>query len=129
MTDPTPFDFFNPTAIPAVYLHVENTVHYHIGTARGKAELEQLLPNGSHLVHLPRKSEPSSAPQTYTVALFHQMRCLNIIVDAYSSRVADVRDPLLRHCMNYLRQSIPCQADTRLEPILLPLPGRQQVNH
>ncbi|EIN10125.1 hypothetical protein PUNSTDRAFT_64213 [Punctularia strigosozonata HHB-11173 SS5] len=113
-----------PSGVPSAYLYVENTVRYQPDTPQGGVEFEHLVPDGNHLVYSPpTKSGADSPRETYAVALLHQMRCMDIIRDEYNSRAAQLDDPLLRHCMNYLRQSILCLADTRLEEVRLPLPG------
>jgi hypothetical protein len=115
----------DPSTLPTAYLHVENTVRYQPDTPEGAVEFGKLVPSGSHLVHI--QSDGDESPQPYTVALLHQMRCMDIIRDEYNSRAARLDNLLLRHCMNYLRQSILCLADTRLEEVRLPLPGEVYV--
>ncbi len=94
----------------ALYLH--DSIHYAVDTEDGAMEFAQLLPAGSHLVHLRDGSEIA----TYTVSMFHQLRCLDIIRDAYVSTSAP---PSLsvptQHCLNYLRQMSLCRPRLQLE--------------
>ncbi|EIN05097.1 hypothetical protein PUNSTDRAFT_74859 [Punctularia strigosozonata HHB-11173 SS5] len=89
-------------------MYIENTVRYQAKSQEAGEEYAMMLPPGGHLVR-------DSQGQVYTVAMFHQMRCLDIIREDYATRRAS---PLRMHCLNYLRQSILCMADTRLESIL-----------
>ncbi|CAL1696226.1 unnamed protein product [Somion occarium] len=97
-----------------VKMYIQNTIHYNPQTSLGAAQFSRLLPAGGHLVHLNTTGEDV----TYTVAMFHQLRCLDIIRNDY---VSGTSSPLLRHCFNYLRQSILCLSDTRLESVRSPL--------
>ncbi|KAI0028699.1 hypothetical protein K488DRAFT_57969 [Vararia minispora EC-137] len=87
---------------------IENTAHYDITSDLGAAEYAKLVPDGGHTVKMKDGKE-------YTVALFHQLRCLEILRNAYVDGAGVT--PLTEHCMNYLRQSILCLADTRLESV------------
>ncbi|KAJ7077412.1 hypothetical protein B0H15DRAFT_789665 [Mycena belliarum] len=89
----------------------------HIIPASSRYELgaeswHNLLPEGGHIVHA---SGADGVVQTYTVALFHQLRCLEILHDAYVDEGSHLTSPLAAHCMNYLRQTILCQMDMRTE--------------
>ncbi|EKM49612.1 uncharacterized protein PHACADRAFT_265164 [Phanerochaete carnosa HHB-10118-sp] len=66
------------------------------------------MPSGEHLIRLQEGEET----QTYSLALFHQLRCLDILRDDY---VSGKPLPLRKHCLNYIRQSVLCIADTHLE--------------
>ncbi|KAF2123208.1 hypothetical protein BDV96DRAFT_15554 [Lophiotrema nucula] len=65
------------------------------------------------------------SPDPSAVAAFHQLHCLNGIrlhLDGkHSKRAAsaheDVSPAHMRHCIDYLRQSIMCAADSNLEPV------------
>ena len=81
---------------------------YRLGTPEGVEEWSELLPRGGHLIRDMEESEN----MTYTLALFHQLRCLDILGQDYVSQTVS---PLRDHCLNYIRQSILCIADARLE--------------
>ncbi|KAJ7640763.1 hypothetical protein DFH06DRAFT_1215162 [Mycena polygramma] len=80
--------------------------------AMGAESWHKLLPTGGHTVHA---TDPDGTIRTYTVALFHQLRCLEILQDAYVDEGSHLTSPLAAHCMNYLRQTILCQMDMRTE--------------
>ncbi|THV07185.1 hypothetical protein K435DRAFT_960112 [Dendrothele bispora CBS 962.96] len=71
-----------------------------------------LLPSGGHLVHI---TESDGSISTHTVAMFHQLRCLEILQDAYVNEGSHRTSQLAQHCMNYLRQTMLCQMDMRTE--------------
>ena len=96
----------------------EDSVHYALDTPTGKAAWKATLPRGGAVVHLGPDARP------FTVSMFHQLRCLDILrellVDLYwdESPGAQVARPeLAAHCMNYLRQTVMCRADMRLEHV------------
>ncbi|KAL0575148.1 hypothetical protein V5O48_006825 [Marasmius crinis-equi] len=78
----------------------------------GSEAWKHLLPSGGHVVHV---TEPDGAVSTHTVALFHQLRCLEILQDAYVNEGSHRTSALAQHCMNYLRQTMLCQMDMRTE--------------
>ncbi|KAF5360892.1 hypothetical protein D9756_004516 [Leucocoprinus leucothites] len=101
-----------------VHLSQENTVHYAFNTELGEAEWNATLPSGGSLLHL----GPTYRP--FTLGMFHEIRCLNIIrktlADYYAdeSEDAQIRSPqLAHHCMNFIRQMVLCRANLRLEPV------------
>jgi hypothetical protein len=97
---------------------LENSVHYDVDTDQGAAEWNATLPSGGVTVHLGASAEP------YTVAMFHELRCLNILREIFREYYADdaedaqlPRAHLANHCMNYLRQMVMCRTDTRLQTV------------
>ncbi|KAI0367963.1 hypothetical protein BV20DRAFT_969795 [Pilatotrama ljubarskyi] len=101
-----------------VHLSQENTVQYALETDLGVAEWNATLPSGGTLLHLGPHFRP------FTLSMFHQLRCLDIIrdiiVDFYMDTSPDAqfkRPDLAQHCMNYLRQTVMCRADLRLEHV------------
>ncbi|KAF8550777.1 hypothetical protein OG21DRAFT_1513636 [Imleria badia] len=92
---------------------IHNSHRYDL-TPSGVEDYAALLPPGGHLVHL------GSPPKAHTPTLFHQMKCLGIIhaglVDVPSNSVA-TPTPLVSHCLNYLRQTILCRPNLRLESV------------
>ena len=94
----------------------ENTIHYAPNTSLGEIEWNYTLPRGGAVVHLGPDCRP------FTVSMFHQLRCLNIvraaIIKSHDGDPLDLqRRKLVDHCMNYLRQMILCRMDTTLEPL------------
>ncbi|KAJ6620262.1 major facilitator superfamily domain-containing protein [Mycena sp. CBHHK59/15] len=107
--------------MPNVYLNVENTVHYQLNSSEADAEWAALVPPNGGIVHVGPDRRP------FMPSVFHQLRCLNILRQAY---VSDAHNTLpkhaklasqSRHCLNYLRQMIMCRANLRLEPVVDPL--------
>jgi hypothetical protein len=93
---------------------VENSVHYSTDDTLGQLEWETLLPSGNGLLY----TGPSE--QVFSIGLFHQLRCLNIVrstlvnIFAHPERATPNTDdqPLIvQHCMDYLRQMVLCHAD------------------
>lgn len=72
-----------------------------------------MLPTGGHVIHL---SDVDGSVSTHTVAMFHQLRCLDILQTAYVEEGRHLTDPMVPSCMNYLRQTLLCQMDIRNEP-------------
>lgn len=58
--------------------------------------------------------------QPFTIAMIHQLRCLEIIrhelVSGERGTKASPVTDLSQHCINYLRQMVMCYGDTSLEP-------------
>ncbi|TFK96612.1 hypothetical protein BDV98DRAFT_479899, partial [Pterulicium gracile] len=77
-----------------------------------------LLPRGNGTVHL---DTPSGKKGAFTISLFHQLRCLDILRESLMS----FRDPrtrseptrLAHHCMGYLRQMVLCRSNTQLQSV------------
>ncbi|KAL1949587.1 hypothetical protein VTO73DRAFT_8468 [Trametes versicolor] len=100
------------------HLSHEDSFHYALDTELGIAEWNVTLPKGGAVLRLGPDHRP------FTLSTFHQLRCLNIIRDTlimlYRDQSADVgprRVRLAEHCMNYLRQTVSCRADLRLENV------------
>lgn len=129
-----------------VAMRIDYSSHYEMDTEEGRAEWAHLIPPGGHMVYLDDELERGSinndslrepeqvTGRPYTVTLFHQFRCLDIIREAYvslkelkpytsntsqrsgSTSGTTAEAALVRHCMNYLRQTILCHPNLRLEP-------------
>ncbi|KAF9045156.1 hypothetical protein BJ165DRAFT_1347011, partial [Panaeolus papilionaceus] len=101
-----------------VHLSLENTVHYAFDTPLGRAEWNTTLPSGGAVLRLgPDKRE-------FTLGMLHQIRCLGIIREILDDYYADEspnakfkKPQLAKHCMNYIRQMVLCNADLRLETV------------
>ncbi|KAF8507290.1 hypothetical protein BU17DRAFT_57625 [Hysterangium stoloniferum] len=90
---------------------IEDTVHYNPHSPESEEEFSRLLPSGKHLIHV-------DEDQPYTLAMFHQLDCLGVIAKQYAEHTLPTA--FTRHCLNYLRQSILCLADNRLESVRAP---------
>ena len=110
--------------LPPIRMNIEPTTHYQLsGGPSADAEWAALAPNDG-ILHL----GPHRLP--YSISLFHQLRCLDIIRlnIASSSESTKVDDDsgsplrgdnrLARHCLNYMRQMVLCRADLAVDPVL-----------
>ncbi|RDX57167.1 hypothetical protein OH76DRAFT_1394946 [Lentinus brumalis] len=104
-----------------VHLSHEDSVHYSLETEVGVAEWNATLPSGGAVIHLGPDGRP------FTVSMFHQMRCLDIIRDVVVSYYLDSspnarpgKPKLVHHCMNYLRQTVMCRGDLHIETVRAP---------
>ncbi|KAF9000124.1 hypothetical protein BDQ17DRAFT_1400596 [Cyathus striatus] len=97
-----------------VYMHMENSQRFTFDSHNGNLEWNSTLPSGEGLLHF-----GPDYKQVYSVSMFHQLRCLNIVrqsmVAFRNSEGQDKPNRLTHHCMNYLRQMILCRSYTRLE--------------
>ncbi|KAJ7753629.1 hypothetical protein DFH07DRAFT_823893 [Mycena maculata] len=78
-------------------------------------EWSKVLPAGGHLVHI--ATDEMAAPEPYTLTLFHQLKCLDIIRAQYKSPPNMPISSRTSHCMNYLRQTALCRPNLRLESV------------
>ncbi|TCD67788.1 hypothetical protein EIP91_011916 [Steccherinum ochraceum] len=95
-----------------IKFYIQNTVRYEAIGPEGAEDFAALLPASGHLVHLSGEDTNNGGTGTYTVAMFHQLRCLEILRNDYDS---GNQSPYRLHCINYLRQTVLCLADVRLE--------------
>ncbi|EPS99778.1 hypothetical protein FOMPIDRAFT_32683, partial [Fomitopsis schrenkii] len=100
-----------PIEVARVAMPSEETVHFDLISSEGAVEWSALVP-GSGVVHLGQHRAP------FTLSMFHQLQCLNIMREAIyeppPDEGADIA--LVGHCMNYLRQMALCRGDLLLEP-------------
>jgi len=107
---------------------VENSVHYQLDG--DDEEWKALYPNGG-IVYVGENKKP------FTISMFHQLRCLDILrreivrleaassepdpsetqEKAANSTSASNSSPLHYHCVDYLRQMVLCRADLELDPV------------
>jgi len=97
-----------------VAMSISDTTRYGLSND-GNIDYAGLMPTGGHTVHISTPDSP--VPQTFTVALFHQLKCLEIYHREYLKPPPRQVTPELRGCLNYLRQSLLCHANTRLESV------------
>ena len=99
--------------LPPVRMNIEPTKHYQLSGHNADAEWAALAPQNG-IIHLGPHRQP------YSISLFHQLRCLDII--RRDMIVVDSEDTtgskLSRHCLNYMRQMVLCRADLALDPVL-----------
>ncbi|KAI0833599.1 hypothetical protein BC628DRAFT_1307901, partial [Trametes gibbosa] len=96
----------------------EDSFHYALDTDIGIAEWNATLPPGGAVLYLGPDRRP------FTLSLFHQLRCLNIVRDTIvrihqdpSSARTRSSSRLVEHCMNYLLQTVIRRGDLRLETV------------
>ncbi|KAG7098818.1 hypothetical protein E1B28_000723 [Marasmius oreades] len=78
----------------------------------GAEAWKHMLPSGGHVIRI---EEADGMITTHTVAMFHQLRCLELLQQAYVDEGSHRTSELVQHCMNYLRQTVLCQMDMRTE--------------
>ncbi|KAJ3575325.1 hypothetical protein NP233_g1190 [Leucocoprinus birnbaumii] len=100
----------------AVKMDLFDTTYYRLDN-EGAKHWDHILPSAtqSHLVEFSRENLMEE-PAKFTVTMFHQLKCLQIYHQAFLQDTP-AHSPVLRHCMNYLRQQILCNVDTRLESV------------
>ncbi|EPS37333.1 hypothetical protein H072_8989 [Dactylellina haptotyla CBS 200.50] len=91
----------------------------------------KLIPNGRGFVSLSKLIESSeygippslarmdkSHKGEFAVSSFHQLHCLHMVVKSYFSALGSHDHDVVhtKHCLEYLRNSIICSADSALEP-------------
>ena len=95
---------------PPVRMLVSESAHYKLDASFDQ-EWDALIPaNGT--VGYTEDSQP------YSVAMFHQLRCLNLIRRDFGrikSTGAMSRSAHARSCLNYLRTTALCQSDMHIE--------------
>ncbi|KAH9979597.1 hypothetical protein BGW80DRAFT_1157917, partial [Lactifluus volemus] len=94
-----------------IRMYIEPTKHYQLSGHDADAEWAALAPNDG-IIHLGPHRQP------YSISLFHQLRCLDIIRRDVVGSFPPERNKLSRHCLNYMRQMVLCRADLALDPVL-----------
>lgn len=95
-----------------VLLQFDNPKHFRLDEADGVAEWKAIVPENG-IVYLGPYRQP------FGVAMFHQLRCLDILradmVRPRNQSTGPRHSPYARHCLNYLRQMVLCHGDLELE--------------
>ena len=124
---------FNPVFGEPIAMRVSDVSSYLLDSDIGAAEWAKLVPprREGQLVYVKDDtSDPNNASDVrkYSVTLFHQLKCLDVIRRQYilpllpstgvegENRTPPVM-PITRHCMNYLRQTIWCRPSLWLESV------------
>ncbi|KAL6305327.1 hypothetical protein BKA93DRAFT_779336 [Sparassis latifolia] len=102
-----------PIHIPNIALTVENSETYGLSDFQAWVDWRTLdaFPHSNGFVKLGPEG------QTFGIAMFHQMHCLQKIREAITQGDAGMH---VRHCLNLLRQAILCASDTTLDPMNKP---------
>ncbi|KAI0907413.1 hypothetical protein F4823DRAFT_564807 [Ustulina deusta] len=110
-------DWFSPPG------RVDHTFHYRRQFGMRPGNLSQkywdmVFPRGRGFIQ-----HPVLSPVPHGLTVYHQLHCLDAIRHGYWAAIDKVEPDHkaepghIRHCIDYLRQSIMCNADTNLEPI------------
>jgi len=94
-----------------VKMATEDTVNYQLNGSTASAQWAALVPKHGGIVHIGPHRKP------YMLSVFHQLTCLDILRRIYADNHEETFEPLGRHCLNYLRQTLLCRADLRLESV------------
>jgi len=96
-------------------MSIGDTVRYQLSDAFAAEEYARLMPSGGHLVYVndlhesparPTRSdvEEKMGPKSYTVTLFHQLKCLDIIRHALTDD--KLESPTLLTAQRHRRASV-----------------------
>lgn len=113
-------NYFTPLIAEPVALRLSTTAHYQLdGRNHSVAEFARLLPKGGHTIHV---DNDKAQTEVYTVTLFHQLKCLEIIQQEYVSSRPRIQplSPVTWHCLNYLKQMFLCRPSLGVESIVNP---------
>ncbi|KAK6544808.1 hypothetical protein TWF694_001490 [Orbilia ellipsospora] len=104
------------------------------GVAISDKAWDTLMPNGRGFISLAKLKENNTNYQIpelliqldngashtgkFAISAFHQIHCLSIVVKGYYQALGSEKHDVshIDHCLEYLRHSIMCSADTALEP-------------
>ncbi|KAI0259771.1 hypothetical protein BC834DRAFT_601001 [Gloeopeniophorella convolvens] len=97
--------------LPPIRMAIEPTTHFQISGRDADAEWAALAPNDG-ILHLGPDRQP------FSISLFHQLRCLDVIRRDIAGELPPEDLRLSRHCLNYMRQMVLCRADLSLDTVL-----------
>jgi hypothetical protein len=93
---------------------ISKSTRYGIDGAESAEEWRRLLPEDGHTTRIDEA--------IYTVTMFHQLKCLDLIREEYVTRSPiAVASGAVQHCMNYLRQTLLCHPNLTLEKAITPV--------
>ena len=92
-------------------MNIEPTKHYQLSGHNADAEWAALAPNHG-ILYL------GSLRQPFSISLFHQLRCLDIIRRDVAETLPQEESRLSRHCLNYMRQMVLCRTDLAVDPVM-----------
>ncbi|KAJ7191609.1 hypothetical protein GGX14DRAFT_578775 [Mycena pura] len=98
-----------------VLMDVHNSANYALNGSEADAQWAALIPPSGGLVHIGAERTP------VMISMFHQLKCLDIIRKDYITGSMGLRtepSPATQHCINYLRQTLLCRVDKRLESVV-----------
>ncbi|KAF3275035.1 hypothetical protein TWF970_007478 [Orbilia oligospora] len=119
--------------IPKIFQ--DDPIYLNRSTEEGRKASEKawksLIPNGRGFISLSKLIQSSATPLPeslvsqdtthkgqFAVSSFHQLHCLHMVVKSYFSALGSHDHDVVhtKHCLEYLRNSIVCSADSALEP-------------
>lgn len=92
----------------SAFITPENVRHYGIAEPEADEEWNALTPNNG-IIYLGIEKRP------FSISMFHQIRCLDIIRKSIRDRASKGPSKLDNHCLNYLRQMILCSSATEVD--------------
>jgi len=84
--------------------------HYGVAEPEADDEWNALTPNNG-IIYLGAEKRP------FSLSMFHQIRCLDIIRKSVRDRASKRPSDLDTHCLNYLRQMVLCSSGTEVDPV------------
>lgn len=103
----------------AAFITPSDVRHYGIAEPEADDEWNALTPNNG-IIYLGAEKRP------FSLSMFHQIRCLDIIRKSIRDRASKSSSELDNHCLNYLRQMLLCSGGTEIDLVSGP-EGRQPV--
>ena len=97
--------------LPPIRMNIEATKHYQLSGNNADAEWVALAPNNGTL-YLGTQRRP------FSISLFHQLRCLDVIRRDIIEALPQEESKLSRHCLNYMRQMVLCRTDLAVDCVL-----------
>ncbi|KAH9032238.1 hypothetical protein EDB85DRAFT_2073949 [Lactarius pseudohatsudake] len=97
--------------LPPILMNIEPTKHYQLSGHGADAEWAALTPNNGTLYLGPQR-------RPFSISLFHQLRCLDVIRRDIIEALPREESKLGRHCLNYMRQMVLCRTDLAVDPVL-----------
>jgi len=115
-----------------VRMLLENTRRYQLDTEEGGKEWESLVPEDGGIIY--QRNPDTGELEAYTISMFHELRCLNVIrlelVRPSRFESPAPNEPVVTHCLNYVRQMILCRSDLYLESVKAPVgPHDVDITH
>ncbi|EKM49610.1 uncharacterized protein PHACADRAFT_265157 [Phanerochaete carnosa HHB-10118-sp] len=101
-----------PEDVGCAEMTFEETSHYDVNRPESHAEWTMLWPVWSHAGFVRLGPEQ----RKLQVAMYHQLHCVHVFVNALSGTGNRERFGHISHCFDYLRRTFLCAADTTLEP-------------
>ena len=92
----------------SAFITPENVRHYGIAEPEADEEWNALTPNNG-IIYLGLEK------RSFSISMFHQLRCLDIIRKSIRDRASKGPSELDNHCLNYLRQMILCSSATEVD--------------